>query len=472
MNKYVAMLIGALVAMLSFSSCTDQDDIEITYDAGINITAAHLFSDFHTVGSPNDFEMNGNQTLCLTALIYDEKGCLVSSEYEEFGSLNSTLTIKPTLPDGKYKIVSIAFFKSGDYCWEISDAKELEYLTITSTLKYTGVFTTLGVNEDEFTIDGRAQSLQVDIKPITSLISIFYWNNNLGSTTVGYTPLASYVEETIIKVEDHNNKVLFSGNAISYAPFSNGILYKISSDYPLANMNAGKNPTSYTYVAMLPKQNLSFYPTLKFTKQGQLLLGMEEEESGQNTKEMDIVSGKQYTLDMLLAVPKLFFSEYNAQETHETRLNRLIAEYNEELLQRNLKLLQKTVDYNFHSLIGQSKAVVENSLDFEWLTGTDVSDAYRAADDMLGKNVVVKYWDATKTKVKQIVVLCEGCFSDDNLSMDSFHQFLEKKYVYQEADSTPQVRYYFSASEFKDTEYVVILDNTRSYLVYDAPELH
>lgn len=472
MNKYITMLIGVLVTMLSFSSCTDQDDIDITYDAGINITASHLFSDFQTVGSPTDFEMDGDQTLCLTALIYDENGKLVREEYEEYGSLNSTLTIKPTLPNGKYKIISIASFKSDDKCWDINNIEELEYLTITSTVKYTGVFTTLGLNEDEFVVDGRSQSLKIDIKPITSLISIFYWNNNLGSTTVGYTPLASYVEETIIKVEDHNNKVKFSGNAISFSPFSNGILYEINRDYPLANMKAGKNPTSYSYEAMLPTRNLSFYPTLKFTKQGQLILGMDEEESGQNTKQLDIVSGKQYTLDMLLAAPKLFFGEFNADETHEARLNRLIAEYNEELMQQNLKLLQRTVDYNFHSLIGESKSVVEASLDFEWLKGTDESDAYRAAEDMLGTNVVVKYWDSTKTKVKQIIVMCDGCFSDDNLSMDSFHQFLEKKYIYQEWASTPQIRYYFSASEFKDTKYVVVLHNTRSYLVYDAPELH
>lgn len=474
MNKYIAILIGVLVTVLSFSSCTDQDDVEMSYDAGITITAANLFSNFQTVGHPNDFEMDGNQILCLTALIYDENGKLVDKYEEEFNSLSSSLNLKPTLANGKYKIISIASFKDvkGGNCWDIENIDQLEYLTITNTIKFNGVFTTIGVNDKDFEVNGKGVSLQIDIKPITSLISMFYWNNNLNSTTVGYTPLASYVEETIIKAPDFNNKIIFSGNTINFTPFSNGILYELGRNYPLANMKAGKSPTSYSYIAMLPTDNMYFYPTLKFTKQAQLLLGMNEEESGQNTKQICLESGKQYVLDMLLAAPKLFLSEYDKSEIHEDRLNRLIAEYNEELKLQNLKLLQRTVDYNFHSLIGESKAVVENSLNFERIYGTDDSDAYRAADDMLGKDVVVKYWDSTKSKVKQIVILCEGCFSDDTLSMDSFHQFLENKYVYQELVSTPQVRYYFSSPEFKDTKYVVILDNTRSYLVYDAPELH
>lgn len=471
-KKRFALLFGAILTLLSFSSCTDQDDVEISYNTGIRISAAHLFQGYTTMGSPSDFEMDGNQTLCLDALIYDESGNLVLHENREFGNLNSTLEINPSLKTGDYTLISIASFKSDDYCWKIENTEKKEYLTITNTIKYTGVFTTLGVTESNIEIGNKSLSLDVDIKPVTALIGIFYWNNNPESTTVGYTPLASYVEETILKVDNHNTRISFFDNNIHFEPISDGIIYEVNRNYPLANMRDGKNPINYSYYAMLPKNGLCFYPTLKFTDDGQQLLDVNEEESGQNTASLDIESGKQYVLDFVLAAPKLFFSVYNSDELSEERMHRLYNGIKEELNEHNLQLLKNTVDYNFHSLIGQSKSVVDLALNLKSYSSTDDSDTYIASDDMLGKYVVVNYWDSTKTKAKQIVVVCEGCFVDDSLSMDSFHQFLVDKYIYQEEDSNSQVRYYFSSEEFKDTKYVVILDNVRSYLIYDAPELH
>lgn len=462
----------ATMIVVSFSSCIDQDDVDIEYQAGIQISAAHLFDSFTTMGNPTDFEMDGSQKLCLTALVYDKDGDLVLEDYLESDKISAIIDMNPVLPNGEYTLISIASFKSGDYCWEISEKEQLQYLTIKNTLKFSGIFTTLGLSKSQFEVKDKSMALTVDIKPVTSLIGIFYWNNNLGSQSGGYTSIASYVEETIIKLEDHNNKITFKDAEPEFSPLSNGILYELNRNYPLADKTAGRNPTTYTYCAILPTNNICFYPALKFTKKGQTMLNVNEVENGQNTKSLNLESGKQYVMDMLLAGPVLFFGEYDPEEKHENRLNRLIGEYNEEMTAKNLKLLENVVDFNFHVLIGEPKNVVENTLNFKLMQSEDLADVYCMPDNMIGKYAVVKYWDSSKQKAKQVVIMCEGCFTDDKVTMDSFHQYLAKKYVYQENVSNPQVRYYFSSAQFKDTKYVVVLDNTRSYLVFDAPELH
>ena len=468
------MIFGAVISLVSLSACTNQEDVGINYQASIVISAQHLFAGYQPMISPTEFDLDGNENLLqLTALIYAEDGALISKDTKECNSMSQALEIPNNLEPGKYTLVSIASFKSADFgnAWEIKDEQNINYLSIESTIKFSGVFATLGVDYTPFEIHDRSVSLDIDIKPVTALIGVFYWNNALGTTTSGYASLASFVEETIIKANDHNNKVSFTDGNLDFSSFSNGILYELSRNYPLNDMQNGKSPTTMGYIAMLPTKGMSFFPTLRFTKQAQSL-GMEEYESGQDTKAIDIEVGKQYVLDFVLAAPKLFFSTYDKNVLHEDRLNKLIDDYNEEIKAQNLKLLEQTVDYNFHTLIGESKAVVENALNLELSQREDEVDVYKAADDMLGTYVVVKYWDASKSKVKQIIVMCDGCFSGGGLSMDSFHQFLEKKYIYQEWASNPQVRYYFSSQEFKSTKYVVVLDNTRSMLVYDAPELH
>ena len=71
-NKYFVLLLGTLGMSGAFSSCTDQEDIDISYDQNIGITAAHIFDNYEPF-MDGDFDMSKDGwKLNLKVLIYDE----------------------------------------------------------------------------------------------------------------------------------------------------------------------------------------------------------------------------------------------------------------------------------------------------------------------------------------------------------------------------------------------------------------
>ena len=71
------ILLGLLVLMTTIVSCTDQEDIEITYQSEMGITAAHIFDDYEQF-QVGDFDMSKDGwKLNLQVLVYDESGKLV-----------------------------------------------------------------------------------------------------------------------------------------------------------------------------------------------------------------------------------------------------------------------------------------------------------------------------------------------------------------------------------------------------------
>ena len=68
------ILLGLLVLMTTFVSCTDQEDIEIAYQTDMSITASHIFDSYTTVLG-DEFNMkgtnNGDWDLNIHAFIYD-----------------------------------------------------------------------------------------------------------------------------------------------------------------------------------------------------------------------------------------------------------------------------------------------------------------------------------------------------------------------------------------------------------------
>ena len=123
------ILLGLLVLMTTFVSCTDQEDIEIAYQTDMSITASHIFDGYTTVLG-DEFNMkgtnNGDWDLNLHAFIYDENGILVKKVEEQYPSLTSTLNFDLDLLPGKYSVVAIAeftgTFAGNDYkFWNISN---------------------------------------------------------------------------------------------------------------------------------------------------------------------------------------------------------------------------------------------------------------------------------------------------------------------------------------------------------------
>ena len=167
------ILLGLLVLMTTFVSCTDQEDIEIAYQTDMSITASHIFDGYTTVLG-DEFNMkgtnNGDWDLNLHAFIYDENGILVKKVEEQYPSLTSTLNFDLDLLPGKYSVVAIAeftgTFAGNDYkFWNISNEENLTDLNIVeSETICNSPFETLGITSKEFVIGDRIESVSIDIK--------------------------------------------------------------------------------------------------------------------------------------------------------------------------------------------------------------------------------------------------------------------------------------------------------------------
>ena len=71
------IILGFLALIATFVSCTDQDDIELTYKTEVGITAAHIFDDYEQF-QMGDFDMSTDGwKLNLLVLVYDVNGYLV-----------------------------------------------------------------------------------------------------------------------------------------------------------------------------------------------------------------------------------------------------------------------------------------------------------------------------------------------------------------------------------------------------------
>ena len=76
-NTYFTILIGAVITLSSFLSCTDLEDIEISYKQDIGITAMHIFDNYEQF-TEGDFDMSKDGwKLNLLVLVYDESLSLI-----------------------------------------------------------------------------------------------------------------------------------------------------------------------------------------------------------------------------------------------------------------------------------------------------------------------------------------------------------------------------------------------------------
>ena len=155
------ILFGLVALVAAFTSCTEQEDIEIAYQTDMFITASHIFDSYTTVLG-DEFEMkgteNGEWDLNLHAFIYDQDGILVKKVEEQYPSLESTMKVDMDLLPGKYSVVAIADFMGTfvgeDYkFWNISNETSLRDLKIVeSSTICNSPFETLGIATREFEV--------------------------------------------------------------------------------------------------------------------------------------------------------------------------------------------------------------------------------------------------------------------------------------------------------------------------------
>lgn len=355
MNKYVAMLIGALVAMLSFSSCTDQDDIEISYDAVVGITAAHIFNGYEPY-QEEDFNLSSDGwKLNIQVLIYDNNGLLVDQTSKECSSISETLEYTPNLKPGEYTVISIADFReglggNGYKFWHIDNTSTLQDLSITENESvYPVVFETLGLDIQRISITNRSISINADIKPITALVHIYENNNDMmGAGIEGYSRFVPVCVGYFIRANKAKNQVKVENGAFATKYTEQSSEYNLAISTVMDDWLEKKNPLQHSYRALLPDNDCGFKWHIQ-------KLELNEDDifsqfsgkiitDGVSNQNIDLIQGKQYVLNMILDCLSLDVFEYpekfKANEYAKLKVDEFCKESIDEFL-----------SYNFESIL-------------------------------------------------------------------------------------------------------------------------
>lgn len=369
MNKYISMLIGVLVTMLSFSSCTDQDDIEISYDQSIGITAAHLFDNYEPFVD-GDFDMSKDGwKLNLQTLIYDNNGILIDRAEKLCNNMSDVLYYTPTLMPGDYTIVSIADFReglggAGYKFWEISNEENLQDISITENQNiYPVVFETLGIDIQKISITNRCEAISADIKPTTSLVQVFMSDKDYSSWGIdGYSRFCVLADGYFIKAIKFKNNIRFENGELNYKYSEQVSDYNIAISRTHEKWSDKGAPTGYNYRALLPEENKGFsfhiqkrdlpkdyYDTF-------VALCGEFDVDGKSNVLPEIASNKQYVVNMVFDAMQLVAMELTPNYTHESYTQQFVNDYNKQLM-------EEMVSTKFENILGKDENYANVFLD-------------------------------------------------------------------------------------------------------------
>ena len=321
------ILLALLVLMTTIVSCTDQENIEITYKTEIGITAAHIFDGYEQY-KDGDFDMSiDGWKLNLSVLVYDENGLLVDKTEKLCNNLTETLNYAPYLAPGKYTVISIADFRegvggAGYKFWNIENIVEKESnikdLSITENNSVCPVvFETLGLDIQKISITNNPIIINADISPITALVHIYENNDDYTGSGIGgysrFTPLCAGYFITSNKSKN-NVRVIDGAFVTKYTEQSSE--YNIAISEVRKNWLANEIPLNHSYRALLPDNDCLFKWHIQknevdeddvFSKfSGKI------KTDGQCNQKINIIQGKQYVISMILDCLSLDVFEYPA----------------------------------------------------------------------------------------------------------------------------------------------------------------
>lgn len=382
MNKYITILIGALVTMLSFSSCTNQDDIEISYGTSLRINASHIFDDFQEMNN-GDFslETHPDFKLRITALVYDNSNNLVDEVEQKFNSIYSTLEYDTKhLVPGNYQIVSIADFVNEDndngfVYWEIKNKEKLDILNISQRVIYnSNAFSVLGLSHTSYEVGEKSKTVEVSIKASTALIGIHIWGEDVTGTGIqGYCPIFPYLQSIGIIAKALNTEVNFVNGKFEYKYPEQSASHNLAQISPANIVLNGEAPNSYMYKAVLPTQNVDMFWFIQIVSGLESQLGFNQtyvESSGQEEL-FEVECGKQYDLDLEVGADGLFFQNHNPEESVEDRRLRNFDACN----QRDF---DNIMDRSFEELLGTPRSMIELMFkDYGLIISNDTQLSYR-----------------------------------------------------------------------------------------------
>ena len=365
------ILLGLLVLMTTIVSCTDQEDIEITYQSEMGITAAHIFDDYEQF-QVGDFDMSKDGwKLNLQVLVYDESGKLVDKTEKLCNSLSESLTYAPYLAPGNYTVVSIADFRdglggAGYKFWNIENESNIQDLSITENDSYFPVvFETLGIDVQNIEITNASKSIVADIKPVTSLVHVYMSDKDYSGWGIdGYSRFCVLSDGYFIKALKAKNNVRFENGDLKFNYSEQLSNYNLAISETVTKWNDKKAPTSYLYRALLPEENKGFSFNIQKRDLPKeyydtfVALCGEFETEGKSEILPEIVSNKQYVVNMIFDAMQLVVMEYPADYNHERYTEQFVKDYNKELM-------GNMVNTKFENILGQDENYANVFLDME-----------------------------------------------------------------------------------------------------------
>lgn len=483
------MLIGALVTMLSFSSCTDQDDIANNYDTKIIVGASHIFEKFHAVFT-EDFEMdsyNKNWQLGLHLFIYNEDGVLVDSNEGSGSQLSYKLSHELKLSPGNYKVVAIAEFHlpegNGDDFWSITGIENLRDLKITESSSILGVAQgTLGLYTDNLIISNKPENIEIDIPAVTALLVNQTWlGDYIFQGEKEFSVFAPYVQSTRIYAENLSQSVSFDGITPIFDNGNIGYRYVINNTNPNDQYRLNLKPRIADYRALLPQTNQSYYWQLTFTTNSGEQFGYTNDVlKSNNTDLINIEGGKQYFSDLILDIMTLTFGEYNPAIDDEARVQKLIEQYKSNpkiegtaQIDVNSSTINPDDDYtstniadalslNFDTWIGLSESNIKSKL-----AGYSLFSEEETMTTYLGKGllflITVRYTDSSKSSANRIMLTWN---MENKSQYDKVSNYMNTKYTFFR-DEGDYIQY-INASEISNATCGISWDSRNYCMYFDA----
>ena len=465
---YLIVLFGVIISLFGFTACTDEDNIDISYESSINVSAEHIFESFQST-LDDDFKLNGTAgkwNLNLHMFIYDINGNLVDKAEDSYASLSSTLNYKISLDPGKYTIVSIAEF-DGTYngiqykFWNISNEQYLNNLTIQeSETVCSSAMETLGIDVKTIEVSNKTQRVNVDIKPVTGLVEMIIWDDDFSNAGKdGYSFNAPYINDLTIFSQQLKQIVRFEDGEITYDYGIQAARYPMTTHSPRAQAISGASKQSLSYRALLPDNDKRFYWELNTIPGAGTLLfsdGNDFQISDPTDNAVNIESGKQYVMDLVLDAFYLFLEEHNPNIDMFTRLEKHMDTYNK-------SLIVKPLENRYDKLVGMSKKQIESYLKMEefYTSGNTVN--YFGTG--LISFVSVVFEDETFAKSKRIMLTWA---IDSKDKYDIVAECLGTMYTQWEKGTTATVKQYINATSFEEATVVISWSSNNYSLYFDS----
>lgn len=189
MKKYIVLLLGL---MAYFTSCTDQDEVDIKYQVDFTVSPGKIMENFKEVQeNAGDLDLGDEYQLRLSVFVYDAEENLVVKKEKLVEDYNTDFNFSEILPSGSYKVIGLSSVVKGNSL----DNLEIEFYTY-SEYNHLNNFTIeqynfsrvsiLGLTEASLTVEDGSGSVNLQLKPATSMLEVHWMYPqlfNLGSPT-------------------------------------------------------------------------------------------------------------------------------------------------------------------------------------------------------------------------------------------------------------------------------------------------